>query len=386
MSPKLSLLLAFLSFLTNNQVAAQQTLASGVVQIPAPNGNAGWCYYCSDDNAPPLCNSQCTTAINRLCGEDLTQALSTTEQDCQIKYLPPPYSGDNGQWASGARIQNLPSETDCINNFNGILADCGKDAGDPNTGVNSTYCTISGGGGIYGWNDDGSVVAGSAKYIVTTANTDQCGQAEASWQQATSVIQWNDSWIGPNDQVVLDTNPPPLTGAAAALATNIPTPNPECDTEVCDIFDNPYYSESPTAPWADGEKNMVRHRIQFEGWSEEPGSTRLFNALHDRCGFWPYNWQVYKNTTVGANNATFADFGLPNGKPLPPSLFADTATEPNDVCWCIPYAIFDASVGIQMAVNAFCDGSTQFSGTQEFYKNKKTKKRGFEGFSMFKSV
>lgn len=70
---------------------------------------------------------------------------------------------------------------------------CGKDAGDPVNGVNSNYCTTSGGGGTFGWNDDGSVVPGAARYVITTANTDQCGQAEASWQQATSVIQWNDS-------------------------------------------------------------------------------------------------------------------------------------------------------------------------------------------------
>lgn len=61
-------------------------------------------------------------------------------------------------------------------------------------------------------------------------------------------------------------------------------------------------------------------------------------------------------------------------------------TEPSDVCWCIPYAIFDASVGIQMALNAFCDSTIVFSGTQEFSPAKKTRKRGYEGASMFKSV
>jgi hypothetical protein len=193
MSPTLSFLLPLLPLLHSCLTTAQQTLDSGIVLIPPPNGDAGWCYYCSDDTAPPLCNSQCSTAIQRLCAESLTEALTSTEKDCQIKYLPPAFPGNNGQWANGARIQNMPSEQDCTNAFNGVLSMCGKDAGDPVNGVNSNYCTASGGGGTFGWNDDGSVVPGAARYVITTANTDQCGQAEASWQQATSVIQWNDS-------------------------------------------------------------------------------------------------------------------------------------------------------------------------------------------------
>lgn len=211
MASTLSILLPFLPLLTSHLTYAQSTLPSGVVQIPAPNGNAGWCYPCSDDTAPPLCNSQCTTAINRLCLKDLTQAWTSTEQDCQIKYLPPPYQGSNGQWANGARILNLPAKSDCITAFNGILSSCGKDAGDPNTGVNASYCTTSGGGGTFGWNDDGSVVSNSAKYVLTTAGTDQCGQAEAIWQQAKSVIVWNDGesllffhpWSLPREETML---------------------------------------------------------------------------------------------------------------------------------------------------------------------------------------
>jgi len=192
MSPTLSCLLPLLLLLTQHLATTQQTLSSGIVTIPAPNYNEGWCYYCSDDTAPPLCNAQCSTAINRLCAEDLSKALTTTQQDCQIKYLPPPYPGNYGQWQNGARL-SVPSEATCLSDFNGILASCGKDAGNPNTGVNASYCTTSGGGGTFGWNDDGSVMANSARYVVTTANTDQCGQSKASWQQATSVIQWNDS-------------------------------------------------------------------------------------------------------------------------------------------------------------------------------------------------
>jgi len=125
---------------------------------------------------------------------------------------------------------------------------------------------------------------------------------------------------------------------------------------------------------------MMRHRVIYEGWSQEDRSTRFFNALHDRCGFWPYNWQSYKNGTE-----TVADFGLPAGKSLPPSLFVDQ-TEPSDVCWCIPFAIFDASVGITMALNAFCDSTIVFSSVHEFSPARKTRKRGYEGAAMFKGV
>ena len=96
---------------------------------------------------------------------------------------------------------------------------------------------------------------------------------------------------------------------------------------------------------------------------------------------------MYKNTS-DPSNATIADFNLPDGKRLPPSLFVDQ-TQPSDVCWCIPYAIFDASVGIEMAVNAFCTNTIVFSSTHEFgpvKKIKRTARRGYEGQSMFKSV
>ena len=185
--------MCILSFLavTISLVQAQtpaSTAASPVVTIPAPNGAGGWCYYCSDDNAPPLCNSQCTTAVNRLCAEDLSESLTSVEQDCEIQYVPPVWEfGRNG-----AR-PIMPSESDCLESFNGILSNCGKDAGTPTSGVNASYCTSGGGGGTFGWNDDGSVVRGSGRYVVKTHGTDQCGQAQAPWQQATSVIQWDPS-------------------------------------------------------------------------------------------------------------------------------------------------------------------------------------------------
>ena len=336
--------------------AAASTFVRCQTVIPSPDYNVGWPYYCSDDNAPPLCNSQCTTAINRLCNSgNLSEALTATEQDCTIKHMPP-------VWPTGTKrtrsIENRnaahPTGVDpsvCLTYFNQILLTCGKDAGSPaSTTVNQSYCTTSGGGGTYGWNDDGSVMDNDfGRYIVIAANTNQCGQAEASWKQGPC-IEWNDTWVQPGDQVILDTNPPPLTGAAAAAATEIPTPNPECDTEVCNIFGNPYYARSPVAPWPE-KKGMMRHRIVYEGWSEDTGSTRLFHSLHDRCGVYPDNFQAYLN---GTGPQRVADFNLPYGK--------------EDLCWCIPDAIFDASVGITMPRNSFCGTTvlTDAQGNNEF--------------------
>lgn len=194
-SSKIALLPAILS-ITLSLISAQTTdPVTGVVTIPAPNNSSGWCYYCSDDNAPALCNNDCNTAINRLCGENLAEALTTTENSCQLNYLPPPY-----QWNTNGAHGLYPTESECISQFSGILNNCGRDAGTPalgtyngQPGVNLSYCTTSGGGGTYGWMDDGTPIAGLPRMTITTPNTDQCGQHQASWQQATSVIQWNDS-------------------------------------------------------------------------------------------------------------------------------------------------------------------------------------------------
>ena len=309
--------------------------------VEAPNDHQGWCYYCSDDNAPPLCNAQCTVAIEKLCKGDLTQNATVVEQDCLVHYMPPVYPIDR----QGSRPHGDSAQS-CVFFFDQILNSCGKDAGSPipsPPAINTSYCTTSGGGGTYGWNDDGTVMEYSnssyynGRYIITTNGTDQCGQAEASWQQATSVIMWNDSWIGPNDQVVLDTNPPPLPATVASMAAAMPTPNPVCDLEVCDIYDHPYYAISPVAPWPEGGDNMLRHRIVYEGWSEDEGSNRLFNSLADRCGPNPGNFQAYMN-----GSQRIADFDLPGPE--------------HDLCHCIPDAIFDASVGITLPWDAFCSG------------------------------
>ena len=38
---------------------------------------------------------------------------------------------------------------------------------------------------------------------------------------------------------------------------------------------------------------------------------------------------------------------------------------PSDLCWCIPAAIFDASVGIQMPDDTFCPNGTELQPGQE---------------------
>lgn len=349
--------------------ATTATLVNGQIQtIPAPNNDVGWCYYCSDNNAPPLCNAQCTTAINTLCNSGhLDESLQVDEKDCHIEYMPPVWNmGQNG-----AR-PIVPDPQICVNKFNGILNSCGKDASveTPNpVNVNQSYCTTSGGGGTWGWNDDGEVMNDQdGRYIIHTTGTKQCGQSKAPWHQATSVIQWNDSWVQPGDQVVLDTNPAPVSicpsastgaptkrdGIAAradedCIPTDIPAPNPECDYNDCDIFDNPYFANSTTAPWAEGGKDMMRHRIVYEGWSTDSGSTRLFNSIKDRCGQYPNNFQAYNNPDGGPQR--IADFNLPTKE-----------------CWCIPDAIYDASAGITMPRNSFCGPTalTDAQGNSEF--------------------
>ena len=331
-------LLAVFLYPTSHIVLAQQSPQL----IPAPNYDKGWCYYCSDDNAPPLCNAQCSIAITALCKQDLTASQIVTEQNCTLQYKPPvdPQFNQNG-----ARPPS-PSEDQCTNTFNNILTSCGRDAGSPESAtVNASYCTTSGGGGTYGWNDDGSVMTdGLGRYIVSTTNTDQCGQAQAPWHQATSVILCPDScWNLENATVTIDTNPPAVN---ASLPADLPTPNPECQAqppEVCDIYGHPYYATLPTLPWPEGGKNSLRHRVVFEGWSDGPNAHRLFNSIEDRCGQYPGNFQQYPNGTQ-----TVADFDLPD-----------------NLCWCVSDAVFDASGGIQLPNEQSCPSGTTLKPGQE---------------------
>ena len=185
----LSFILAATAALVLGQEYTPTNTADMSVQtIPAPNGAAGWCYYKTADGAPPVCNSDCQIAFGRLCAEDLDEALTTTQGNCEVQYLPPvwPFLRNGAHTAS-------PTEAECGQSFNGILEMCGKDAGTPQGAVDTSYCTTSGGGGTFGWNDDGSVVQGSARYIVKTKGFDSGGQAKAPWQEADAVVEWNPS-------------------------------------------------------------------------------------------------------------------------------------------------------------------------------------------------
>ena len=325
--------LPILFSLISRIVSAQQSPQT----IPAPNYDKGWCYYCSDDDAPPLCNAQCSIAIDKLCQQDLTESQIVTEQNCTLQYKPPV----NPNFNQPSTIPPSPTVDQCSTTFNGILASCGRDASSPESAtVNSSYCTTSGGGGTYGWNDDGSVMTnGLGRYIVSTTNTDQCGQSQASWHQATSVILWDDSWVPENATVTINTDPAPVVGGAVSQAAAAPSPNAECGTEVCDIFQHPYYATEPVPPWAEGGKGSLRHRINYEGWSTDHNSPRLFNAIEDRCGMPPGNAQFYTNGTQ-----LVADFDLPAER-----------------CWCVSDAIFDASVGIQLPNEVSCPTGTVLS-------------------------
>ncbi|KAL8830303.1 MAG: hypothetical protein Q9191_001512 [Dirinaria sp. TL-2023a] len=336
-------------------LAAGAVLVVGQNVIPSPNYNQGWCYFCSDGDAPPLCNADCVPAIDQVCNSgQLNLSMTATSKSCQVEYMPPP---DGGQY------KTADSPQACTNYFNQILSSCGKDASTPETATpsfNQSYCTSSGGGGTYGWADDGSVLESVqdytfGRYKITTPNTGTCGQSTAPWKlPGTQVIQWNTSWVQEGDQVILDTNPPPPSSSEMAALNALPPRNPMCDYTECDIMDNPYYAKSVVDPWPEppNSQSTLRFRVVFQGWSDDTRATRLFNSLHARCGQWPGNFQPYLNSTD--TQIHIADFNL--------------NIQPTNPCGCISEAIFDASVGIVVGRSAFCGltvpGGPQ--GTNEF--------------------
>ncbi|KAL8825857.1 MAG: hypothetical protein Q9170_007627 [Blastenia crenularia] len=235
---------------------------------------------------------------------------------------------------------------------------CGKDASDSRIQFDRAYCTTSGGGGQYGWNDDGSPMTGTGRYRIFAAQTDQCGQHEASWKQATSIIQWNDSWVGPDDQVVLDTNPPapedcgpqepaPESNGTCSAFPEPPTPNPVCETEVCDIYDRPYYAKKGKNNWVE-TNGYIRHQVKFQGWSPDETAAGFLFGLRTRCHTDPRNYRPYFQGDVHV-----VDFELPH-------------SENNDLCWCIADAVYDASVGISIDRNTWCEGATYKAPKVEF--------------------
>ncbi|KAL9597632.1 MAG: hypothetical protein Q9219_005015 [cf. Caloplaca sp. 3 TL-2023] len=293
---------------------------------PFTGANAGFCYYCSNDGAPRLCNSQCEKAIDKLCAGDLTQGWTETEADCQLEYKPPVY-GRN----SNDKPVAPPADT-CSQSFRGILNKCGKDASDSRTTYDPAYCTTSGGGGTYGWNDDGSVMKGTARYRIIAKASTQCGQHESPEHQATGTVPWNVTWVDENDQVVLDTSPPD-----AALNFTEPEPeDPLCQTKECDIFGKPFYAEKGRASWKENNR-FLRHEVRFQGWAKDEKAQAFFDALTDRCRFFPQNFQAWFD-----GNVHLANFELPH--------YMD-----DDLCGCIADAVYDASGGITVDRNTWCE-------------------------------
>ncbi|KAL9626038.1 MAG: hypothetical protein Q9204_007633 [Flavoplaca sp. TL-2023a] len=321
---------------------------------PAPSvnfdteNNQGFCYFCSTSGAPKLCNSACEIAYTGLCGQkNLNIGWTNIEGDCEVNYFPPatklPLPADFGQT--------------CRTNFDKILKQCGREAGDPNPWSNQ-YCTSSGGGGAFGWNDDGSAMDAQGRYKITTKNTNQCGQRQHLKTLADAVIQWNDTWIQETDEVIYDANPPDLTDFPAP-----PEPNKLCDVVECDVKDRPYYASKGRiegqkgaieddghangANWGETE-GYYRHRIYWAGWADSVEATELLDALNKRCPSKPYNFQAWVD---GDSHA--ADVGL-----------VHTASE--DHCWCIADAVFDASGGIKMDRNTWCEEAVTGQPHPEF--------------------
>ena len=174
--------LVLLTCLAGLLVRAQDTQTTD-----RPNGVDGFCYYCSEESSPPLCHAECVTAINNLCAEDLHHSTNETVGSCQILYLPQVYP-----WWRGVSRPNVHTESECIELLTGILDQCVRDA--TNSAVDSSYCTASGGGGTWGWHDDGSPVEGKARYRISTPGTGgQCGQTKALEWQADSSMTWDAS-------------------------------------------------------------------------------------------------------------------------------------------------------------------------------------------------
>lgn len=303
--------------------------------------NEGWCYFCSTENAPPLCNSRCETAIEKVCkSENRNIGLTAIEGDCEVNFFPPVGAKPNAG-------NQLITPDNCRTSFKRILYKCGRNAANPDPNYDPKYCTESAGGGTNGWNDDGSPMTGTARYTITTKNTNQCGQNKAIEKLATNMIEWDPKWISPDDQVVYDPNPPPL-----ADFPKPPEPNPLCDKVTCDIFDKPYYaSKGPPGVgkpnWVEKE-GYVRHQVYWAGWADDAAGTEFHNALKNRCPQEPYNFQAYMD-----GDSHVVDVELPH-------------SAQDDHCWCIADAIYDASGGIKMDRKTWCEQAPTAQTVPEF--------------------
>ncbi|KAL8956982.1 MAG: hypothetical protein Q9183_006174 [Haloplaca sp. 2 TL-2023] len=324
---------------------------------PFDGRNVGWCYFCSDAGAPPLCNKDCTTAYKKLCATDLTQNWIELEGSCQIEYSPPVWKGEK---------PIAPTQATCEQGFQTIINSCGKNAASSDPAAED-FCTESGGGGTYGWNDDGSPMTGTGRYRIIPKGVSQCGQHKATWEMADKIIEWDDQWVGPDDQVVLDTSPPPEecpappeaqpeapppTAPAGQEAPSCdiplpPPPNPLCETEECDIFGKPYYVNKGGPNWQE-TSGYTRFQVRWQDWADDAQGTQLKKSVTDRCHMEPYNWQAWEE-----NNEHIADLEL-------------KSSDKNSLCWCISDAVYDASVGIRTDPSNWCEGAATKGNLLDF--------------------
>ncbi|MCJ1482562.1 hypothetical protein MMC06_002728 [Schaereria dolodes] len=227
--------------------------------------------------------------------------------------------------------QNSASVADstCLAAYESIATSCGRNATgtfDPN------FCTESGGGGTMGWNNDGTVISGSPRYIMKTLNSDECSQFQSYENLATSTIQWNNSWVPLDAQIILDTTSDPVpVPALPELQTQ------GCTDDVCYNGNPAYFAVCEGQPSRQNPHTM-RHRVVFNGWTSTSGE-ELLSALRLRCDQDILDWQAWNNGT-----AWLAEFGL----------YSD---DKGSSCDCIPPAIFDASVGINVNPAGCCEAN-----------------------------
>ncbi|KAL8931185.1 MAG: hypothetical protein Q9216_007261, partial [Gyalolechia sp. 2 TL-2023] len=118
-------------------------------------------------------------------------------------------------------------------------------------------------------------------------------------------------------------------------------------TEVCDIFDKPYYAKKGRPNWSEN-RGFTRHQVVWQGWAEDDRATALSTALYNRCHVQPFEFIPYM---IGEQRV--ADFSLPS---------SPGKKSRQDYCWCIFDAVFDASGGIVTDREDWCEGAETVKG------------------------
>ncbi|KAG8528563.1 uncharacterized protein KY384_006735 [Bacidia gigantensis] len=331
--------------------------AIGLVSGDQPNYDTGYCYYCDAPTnpalaVPPLCVSECRPAINSLCGSsdspvDLSVSHNATNKNCQVLYKPAVYE----VLRDGAHAK-IPSSDECKATYEQILSTCVSTNGaKPHQGAlgeaDEQFCTKAGGGGTFGWKDDGWVMEDTARYIISSTSTAHCGQTKAFWHDENlKLVTFPNFGIKAGEQIAFGSpNPPSPPPAVPQVNPEDVKPNQECGGNTgtqCTFFNKPYYAMKGKDPWKEGGKDDMRHQIVYNGFSDEDDasqSSKMFNSLYDRCGKYPGNFQGYLD---GSHRVIDFDLYSP-GK---------------DMCRCIEDAIFDASGGLVVPEKEFCSSST----------------------------